>query len=522
MTYANVYSDTPQTEALSGQVVNNAGGFSFQLDDWDRLNRFLILGTEGGSYYVGESKLTRENADVVKRCLDKDFARTIATIVDVSTNGRAAKQDAGIFALAMASGHANKEARKMALQAMPQVCRTGTTLFTFMEYSKQFRGTGRSFREGVAAWYTDKTPEKLGYQMVKYRQRNGWTHADVLRLAHPKPSNDLQSAMFKWATSDTYDMVPNVDVMKGFAYIQKAETEAQVVAILNDFDLPWEAVPTQFLNSPSVWNTLINKGSLPLGALIRQLPRLTSIGVVANKRVELARRISSHDELRKARIHPLGILNAKIAYEAGSSRGSLTWEPDQVVSSALEDAFYASFEFVEPSNKRTYIGLDVSGSMDFVGNIRGMAITPRVASAALCLVTARSEPDYRIKAFSHRMQDIDITNKTDLRNALRMTDGLPFRGTDCALPMLDAIEKGYKVDTFVVYTDNETWAGRTHPVEALKRYRKESGIPAKLIVVGMMSNGFSIADPNDAGMLDVAGMSTDTPSTISKFSAGLI
>lgn len=522
MTYANVYSNTPQTEALHGQVANNTGGYSFQISDWQRLDRFLVLGTEGGSYYVGERKLTKENADVVKRCLDSDYARTIKTIVDVSTQGKAAKQDAGIFALAMASGHHNKEARKMALNVMPQVCRTGTTLFQFMEYSKQFRGTGRAFREGVGAWYTGKPADKLGYQMVKYRQRNGWTHADVLRLAHPKPADDLQSAMFKWATSDTYNMVPNVDIVKGFAYMQKASTEAEVIAILNDHSLPWETVPTQFLNSPSVWNLLLDNGSLPLGALIRQLPRLTSIGVVDDRRIELASKIRSHSELRSARIHPLGVLNAKAAYESGHSRGALTWMPDEVLSDALEDAFYASFEFVTPANKRTYIGLDVSGSMDFVGKISGMAITPRVASAALCLVTARSEPDYRIRAFTHGMKPIAITSKTDLSTALRITDDMPFGGTDCSMPMLDALENGHQVDTFVVYTDSETWAGRVHPSEALKRYRKETGIPAKLIVVGMVSNGFSIADPNDAGMLDVVGMSTETPATISKFSAGLI
>jgi hypothetical protein len=41
--------------------------------------------------------------------------------------------------------------------------------------------------------------------------------------------------------------------------------------------------------------------------------------------------------------------------------------------------------------------------------------------------------------------------------------------------------------------------------QALRQYREATGIPAKLVVVAMASNGFSIADPNDAGMLDVVG-----------------
>jgi 60 kDa SS-A/Ro ribonucleoprotein len=84
--------------------------------------------------------------------------------------------------------------------------------------------------------------------------------------------------------------------------------------------------------------------------------------------------------------------------------------------------------------------------------------------------------------------------------------------------MLLAIEKEYEIDTFIIYTDNETWAGEIHPSQALRNYREKSGIPAKLAVVAMTPTQFSIADPNDAGMLDVAGFDTSTPQVISEFS----
>ena len=73
------------------------------------------------------------------------------------------------------------------------------------------------------------------------------------------------------------------------------------------------------------------------------------------------------------------------------------------------------------------------------------------------------------------------------------------------------------MDVFVVYTDSETWHGEIHPVQALRQYRERTGIPAKLIVVGMVSNGFSIADPDDAGMLDVVGFDTSVPQLMSQF-----
>ena len=86
--------------------------------------------------------------------------------------------------------------------------------------------------------------------------------------------------------------------------------------------------------------------------------------------------------------------------------------------------------------------------------------------------------------------------------------------------MLRALEKGLKVDAFVVYTDSETWAGKIHPVQALREYREKTGIAAKLVVVGMVSNGFTIADPDDGGMLDVVGFDAAAPAVIADFIRG--
>ncbi len=58
---------TPQSDPIPGsaQVPNSAGGFAWALDKWSRLDRFLVLGTEGGTYYVGERELTVQNAAAV-------------------------------------------------------------------------------------------------------------------------------------------------------------------------------------------------------------------------------------------------------------------------------------------------------------------------------------------------------------------------------------------------------------------------------------------------------------------------
>ena len=98
----------------------------------------------------------------------------------------------------------------------------------------------------------------------------------------------------------------------------------------------------------------------------------------------------------------------------------------------------------------------------------------------------------------------------------RISD-LPFEGTDCALPMIWAREHKLNVSGFITYTDSETWAGNIHPAQALRQYRSEFVRDAKAVVVGMTSNGFTLADPNDRGMLDVAGFDMTVPAVIADF-----
>lgn len=106
-----------------------------------------------------------------------------------------------------------------------------------------------------------------------------------------------------------------------------------------------------------------------------------------------------------------------------------------------------------------------------------------------------------------------------LDDVLQMMRATPMGGTDCSLPMRWALQQRLPVDTFVVLTDSETWAGPVHPVQALRDYRERMGISARLVVEAFVSNGFSIADPDDAGMLDVVGMDAATPQLIADFAA---
>ena len=541
LTAINTRKTDQRTKARADQVQNNAGGFVFSVSNDTRLRRFLILGTTGGTYYQGEAELTRENADVVIDAATNNTKALVDLVVEISLAGRAPKQNPSIFALAAAAGLGDAEGRKYALDSLSKVARTGTHLFLFATYVEQFRGWGRGLRNAVGSWYNDKPVDKLAYQAVKYRQRNGWSHRDLLRLSHPVTNDVARKNLYGWITKGTTENVPGL--VEGFLAAQSATSVDAWANLVLQHKLSWEMLPDAALKEAAVWEALLENG-LPQTALMRQLPRLTNLGLLKGATLKkVTAQLSNQDALTKSRVHPMNVLTAQYTYAGGHSlKGSTTWTPVTKIVDALDAAFYASFGNVEAANKRTMNALDVSGSMGSWGwgalHNAGV-LTPRNVSAAMSLVTVATEPDVLTVGFtgggyswggygrrkavsSEPLTVLNISARQRLDDVVKTISGLPFGSTDCALPMVYAKEKSLEIDTFVVWTDNETWAGNIQPFQALKQYRAASGIDAKLIVCGVTATDFSIADPSDAGMLDVVGFDSAVPNLIADFSAGRI
>lgn len=517
--YAQHISTVPQSEPLdSRQVQNSAGGYTYQVDDWKRLERFLILGCEGGTYYASERKITRENAAAVERCLAADAKRALSVIADVSDAGRAPKNDPAIFALMLAAcADVDGDALQ---QAFDKTVRIGTHLFQFVASARAMRGWGRRLKRLVRSWYERQEAKDLAFQVGKYQSREKWSHRDLLRVVHLKESDPAKRAVLAWAANKLGDdqRVDLPSFLVAFDAVNKATDEKAVAEIAQGARLPFECIPSQWHKSPLVWKAMLP--TLGYTAIMRSLGRMTAIGFLApmsDAVKDVADRLRNQEAMRKARVHPLAVLVASRQYGAGrGDKGSLTWTPCEPIVDALDEAFTLSFGAVEPMGKRTLIGVDVSGSMGW-GTVCGSPVTPREASAALALQIARTEPAYHVKGFSHQLVDLPITKRSSLASVVKAMDAVPYGATDCALPMQYALQQNIPADLFVVITDNETWCGHEHPKTALRNYRKKMQIPAKLVVLAMTATSFSIADPQDAGMLDIAGMDLSVPALMRDF-----
>lgn len=333
---------TPQSEPLNErQVQNNAGGFVFAIDNFARLDRFLILGSDSNTYYQNAKALTRENSKCVEECYARDYQRTVNRIEAISQDGRAARNDAAIWALAIGAAHGDVKVRQAALGALTSVCRTSTHLFQFLDNCRSLgKGWGRAMKRAVANWYSSKSTESVGYQMIKYRSREGYTHKRALELAHVP--NEDRKPLYAWAKGKSFgwmDELPGQVQAHNRAMTPETKNH-ELYALIKDFKLPWEAIPTEAKTDPLVWHAMLP--DMGLTALIRNLGAMTSYETLKPLNADtklVVERLKSADELKKARIHPFTLLQANRVYAMGRGfRGKMEWKPIPAVTDALEDA----------------------------------------------------------------------------------------------------------------------------------------------------------------------------------------
>jgi 60 kDa SS-A/Ro ribonucleoprotein len=294
---------------------------------------------------------------------------------------------------------------------------------------------------------------------------------------------------------------------------------AESARIVREERLPREALPTELLTYPEIWEAMLE--DMPMTALVRNLGNLSKLDLLrdgSDAEAKVVAQLSDFDRLRKARLHPIAILSALTTYAMGHGlRGGGSWTVNRRVVDALDAAFYASFQFVEPAGKRLLLGLDVSGSMAYA-RITGLeSMSCREGAGAMALVSLAAESVATTMAFDTRSYGLSISSRQRLDDVVKTLTETGGGGTNCALPIQYAIDNKIRADGIVVYTDSEAWQGDEHPAQAIQRYRRATGLDTKLVVVAMASNRFTIAGPKDPLTLNVVGLDASVPNVITQF-----
>ena len=537
---------------------SSAGLNVFKISDMDYLRRFLITGTTG-SYYIHQQAQMSEHISFLQGIAKQNIENGLAAvdmIVQISQEGRSVKNDSALFALAVMCDSSWMRVRQKAFAAIPQVARTATHLFMFMGFVRELRGLGRGIRNAINGWYLNREPTALAYQIAKYRNREGWTHRDVLRLTRPKVSKMTgeQSAIIDYAVHpDNVESLGNAaavsPVISAYEEMKRLpnnkEGKTRGIELIDQFNLPHEVVPNDWKKDSAIWEALITH--MKPEALMRNLGRMTSLGMFTGvpgvRNREIVRNTFSEENIKRARLHPLKIYIALKMYRSGSSRGGLSWTADKEVLNALETAFYASFKYGDLTGADIYIGLDISGSMQYKcytpdGRTSGQmwyqtqysAQDPSVscfeAEAIMTRALAATGNRLHVGAFcgtltdvTHMFQGAAMNDK--IETTVEKLRKLHMGCTNLSLPIKHALTEPSlqkrAFDAFVIFTDNEVNQHDIHPQKLIMDYRQKVGKATRFIVVGMVANKISIASPHDPFMMDIGGFDANLPKLVSEF-----
>lgn len=512
---------TPQNQPIPGReaemIKGRSGGYMFDAGIWKMLRRCLLIGTAKSTYYAGKQELTEDFAKVVTQAVAENPGRVAEEILYAS-DGRAINNSAPILALVLLSMGETPEAKKAFGEIFPQVVRTGSHFYEWLNYTKSLRGFGKVIREAGKNWLSREDVKGLAYQLLKYQQRQGFTNRDALRLFHVNPPTENHRQLFEWVVKGWEELpadIPSDALAQIWWYEWLKRNPSETHTAISQGRLTHEMATVGNMDKQA-WNLLFQE--MPIGAMLRNLGSLTQLEVLRADETANLQRVeavfNNQEHLRKGRIHPIDVLKALKTYQSGGSlgRSKKTWKPVSRIVDILEKAVELSFEVVEPTGKVFMHAVDISGSMGSL--VADMGLSCCEIATTMALVTAKAEKNYAIRGFSTQFKDLEITAKDSFSSAVRKASNQNFGGTDASVAYDWMIGKKFKADVVCFWTDSESWAGNKHPSQALKEYRKKVNPDVKAVYVTLTPYQISLVDPQDSISWDLGGFDPSIPRII--------
>jgi 60 kDa SS-A/Ro ribonucleoprotein len=526
----NKTKNTPQSQPIPGReaemIQGRSGGYMFKADLWQILRRCLLIGTSKNTYYADKHELTDDFVDTLFKAIAENPERVASEIIYAS-DGRSINNSAPIFALVLLSMGETNGAKKAFQEIFPQVVRTGSHFYEWLNYTKSLRGFGKIVREAGQRWLARENVRDLAYQLLKYQQRQGFSHRDALRLFHVKPPTEDHNQLYQWVLNGWKELpeaIPSNALAQIWWYEWLKRNPNETNKAISEGRLTHEMAAPVGKMDQTAWQLLFN--DMPIGAMLRNLGSLTELGVLrADSRKNLDRVesvLNSRNHLRKGRIHPIDVLKALKTYKSGGSlgRSQKTWKPIPRIIDILERALELSFDAVEPTGKIFMHAVDISGSMSWT-TVGSIGLTCCEIATTMALASAKAEKNYAIRGFSTEFRDLNITAKDSFSSAIQKASNQNFGGTDASVAYEWMIKNKFKADVICFWTDCESWAGRKHPSQALAEYHQKVNPKAKAVYVTLAPSKISLVDPQCSMSWDLAGFDPSAPRFIQMLATDL-
>jgi len=538
-------TETPQTKAIPGRedemLRSYSGGYGFKPSDKVALERALILGTTTNQFYATGAELSKEFMQLLASAIQIDPTMVASLIEEVSFKGKGISNSPCLLGLAMLSS-GDAVAKKQFHRIFDKVVRNMSHFMEWFAYTRNMRGLGRCVLSAGNDWLSGKSTEMLAYQFLKYKTRNGYSVRDIMRLLHPKTSEVDRQALYKYVVKGELEVPEGTASLKMVEVFEKlGKNQISAMEAITEGRLTHEMV-SSFVKKDNTAEWRQIAAHMPLNARLRNLGSLTAKHVFKDPAIlsSFMNSFTNAEHVKKARLHPMSILQAFLIYKQGhGDKSATTWDVNPKILDAIEEAMDHSMEFANLPRELSYrVYIDLSGSM--CSPISSMPYANcKEGAAAVALMFTRIAKDVDVWGFtcagSHfcgyggkKKANAGMEGIYDLNGSFRkkssivevMRDvGHISGGTDVSLPFKHMIDQRVKKDVVILFTDNESWAGTNgHTSQLLKKYRKQMSANTRVIFCTLAPYGkITLVDPKDGLSMDIVGFSPDCFKAIEMF-----
>lgn len=355
-------------------------------------------------------------------------------------------------------------------------------------------------------------------QLIRASVGNAPSLADVIKMVHPTPPSLAYNALFQWVLNGKVDEV-------SYTYLPK--TVKDLMAFRSGDSEVMPNVPFELLTSCELslenWKDIARNAGWHMTRM--NLNTFERKGLFKDREMiyTIAAKLQDTDEILKAKVFP---------YQIFTTWMNATSAPAPI-RSALEKALDFSLQTVPVFEGKTYVFVDVSGSMSSpitghrVGSTSKMRCVDVAALIASSLLRA-NQGNVEVVLFDTRLHTANLRQSNSVMENAAIIAKFGGGGTSCQLPLQDLVNRKKKGDLIIYISDNESWFttkqqyswGGNHGTETSQAWAdfKAYNPKAKMVCIDLQP-GTTTQVQSDARVLNVGGFSDAVYDVIANFAS---
>lgn len=491
-------------------AVNNAGGQAYALSAKQALAQFAATGCFNDTFYASaESQLD----NVLKLCKQVE-PRFIAKLA-IFTRENSFMKDMPAFLLA----YLTTVDTDLVADIFNRIIDNGKMLKTFVQIMRSGavgrKSLGYKPRNLVREWLVNRGNNNLFWDSVG----NNPSIGDVIRLSHPKPKDEIQSAFFAYLAGFKYDKRKLPESVQEYELWKEGKSET----------IPNVDMRLLTCKKLSTWEWTEIAKNASWQTIRMNLETFSRHGVLADDKIVklLAEKLADAKQVERAKCFPYQLLTT---YKEVDKSGAMP----RAITNALQDAMeHATRNITDFGDKSGVVCVDTSRSM--LSAITGKRLGATSATTCLdvaALVAAcilRKNKNADVIPFNGAVVDVRLNPRDSVMTNASVLAKIGGGSTYCPAPLKLLNQKKAKLDYVIYVSDNESWVNGaggfgerrrkgTELHEEWKQFKRTN--PSARMVCLDVTPGETCQALDDRSILNVGGFSDNVFAVISAFLQG--